>query len=31
MEEISKKEPEFDYKVFAMDMDRALLYERITI
>ena len=29
IDENSRKEPEFDYKVFAIDMDREILYDRI--
>lgn len=29
LEKESRKEPEFDYKVFAIEMDRELLYDRI--
>lgn len=29
LEENSRKEPEYDYKLFAMNMDREILYERI--
>ena len=29
LEEISRKEPEYDYKMFAIDMNREVLYERI--
>ena len=29
LDEESKKEPEYDYKLFAIDMDRKILYDRI--
>ncbi len=29
LEEKSRKEPEYNYKLFAIDMDREILYERI--
>ena len=29
LDEKSRKEPEYDYKLFAIDMDRKILYERI--
>ena len=29
LEKESRKEPEYDYKVFAINMERSLLYERI--
>ena len=31
LEKDSRKEPEYDYKVFAIDMDREVLYQRINL